>query len=229
MKKLIIFGVEDFAQIAHEYFTEDSGYEVVAFTVDRDYITEPEFMGLPVIPFEDLAEFYSPKDHEIHVAIVYGKLNDIREAKCAAAKAEGYKLASYVSPGAFVSPSAEIGEHCFIFEGNVIQTGVKIGSNCILWSGNHIGHHSTIGNNVFISSHVVVSGWCAIGDNCFLGVNSTLANNVKIGNRCWVNPSAVIKGSIADSTLVQSVFSEHVPLNEEALFKALERATRKRQ
>ena len=34
MSKLVIFGAGEFAHIAHEYFSHDSDYEVVAFVVD---------------------------------------------------------------------------------------------------------------------------------------------------------------------------------------------------
>ncbi|NRW38220.1 hypothetical protein [Clostridium beijerinckii] len=34
-KKLIIIGDSAFAQIAYEYFTYDSDYEVVAFSVEK--------------------------------------------------------------------------------------------------------------------------------------------------------------------------------------------------
>ena len=77
--------------------------------------------------------------------------------------------ASYVSPRAFVWRNVKLGEHCFIFENNVLQPFVNIGDNVVLWSGNHIGHHSKIGDHCFVSSHVVVSGFCDIGANCFLG------------------------------------------------------------
>ena len=53
MKRLVIFGSQAFAQIAHYYFENDSEYTVAAFTVDRDYLKESTFQGLPVIPFED--------------------------------------------------------------------------------------------------------------------------------------------------------------------------------
>jgi UDP-3-O-[3-hydroxymyristoyl] glucosamine N-acyltransferase len=86
----------------------------------------------------------------------------------------------------------EMGEHCFIFEANVVQPFVKIGRNVVLWSGNHIGHHSTIGDNCFVSSHVVVSGSVNVGRNCFLGVNSTFANNLEIGDDVWVGPHVVV-------------------------------------
>ena len=39
-KKLVIFGIANFAEIAHYYFSNDSEYEVVAFTVDTAYVKE---------------------------------------------------------------------------------------------------------------------------------------------------------------------------------------------
>ena len=38
--KLVIVGAGPFAEIADEYFTYDSPYDVVAFTAERDYITK---------------------------------------------------------------------------------------------------------------------------------------------------------------------------------------------
>jgi hypothetical protein len=35
--KLVIFGDQDFAQLAYEYFTYDSPYEVVGFVVDQAF------------------------------------------------------------------------------------------------------------------------------------------------------------------------------------------------
>ena len=39
-KPLVIFGSGDIAQLAHYYFSRDSNYEVVAFTVNANYIKE---------------------------------------------------------------------------------------------------------------------------------------------------------------------------------------------
>jgi UDP-3-O-[3-hydroxymyristoyl] glucosamine N-acyltransferase len=120
------------------------------------------------------------------------------------AKALGYRLASYVSSRAFVSKSATIGEHCFVFENNVIQPFVKVENNVVLWSGNHVGHHSTIRANCFISSHVVVSGYCEIGQNSFLGVNATVTNNVRIGRDCWIGPGVVIANHTRDGEMFRA-------------------------
>lgn len=226
-KKLILFGLGDLAAIAHEYFTNDSEYEIAAFTVDREYIKQKEFCGFPVIPFDEINDRYSPDTHDIHVCIVYDNLNRTRAAKCAHAKAKGYKLASYISSCAFVSPSAEIGEHAFIFEDNTIQTFAEIGNNAILWSGNHIGHHSIIGDDVFISSHVVISGHCRVGGNSFVGVNSTLANNTVLGKESWVMHGAILSGEIPDNSFIKTAPSVVNLLNEASLSRALKRASEK--
>jgi UDP-3-O-[3-hydroxymyristoyl] glucosamine N-acyltransferase len=88
-----------------------------------------------------------------------------------------------------------IGEHCFIFEHNVVQPFVAVGNNVVMWSGNHIGHHSVIGDNCFISSHVVLSGYVDVGQNSFLGVNCAVANNTKIAEDCWIGPGVTITGN----------------------------------
>jgi sugar O-acyltransferase (sialic acid O-acetyltransferase NeuD family) len=189
---LVIFGSGDIAQLAHYYFFTDSNYEVVAFTVDAAYLTETEFCGLPVVPFEDLANLYSPDTHEIFVALSYSRLNQLRKEKYLAAKALGYRIASYVSSRATVLNEGRIGDNCLILEDNTIQPFVTIGNNVTLWSGNHIGHHSTIHDHCFIASHVVVSGGVEIDESCFIGVNATLRDHIKVGEKCVIGAGALL-------------------------------------
>lgn len=192
MKPLLIFGAGDIAELAHYYFTTDAGREVAAFTVDREYLSQQEFHGLPVVAFEEIAERFPPESHEMFVALSYTKLNQLRREKVDAARALGYRLASYVSSRCTYLAPLPPGENSFILEDNTIQPFVSIGENVTLWSGNHIGHHSSIGNDVFIASHVVVSGGVRIGDGCFIGVNATLRDHIAIGPRCVIGAGAVM-------------------------------------
>lgn len=191
-KRLVIFGAGDIAQLAHYYFTHDSDVSVAAFAVDKAYITDTQFCGLPVEPFEEVATHYPPATHDMFVALSYSKLNSLRKEKYLAAKALGYASASYISSKASVLNDGRIGENCFILEDNTIQPFVTIGNNVTLWSGNHIGHHSVIGNHSFISSHVVVSGGVTIGEQCFIGVNATLRDHIKVGDRCVIGAGALL-------------------------------------
>lgn len=173
-RKLIIIGDSSFAEIAYEYFTYDSDYEVVAFSVEKAFLKQEKLMELPIVPYEDIAKIYPAHSHSVYVAIPYSELNQLRTRLVNNAKSLGYSLASYISSQAFVWRNVNIGEHCFIFEHNTIQPFVEIGDNVVLWSGNHIGHHSIIEKNCFISSHVVISGHCLIKQNSFLGVRKSV-------------------------------------------------------
>lgn len=202
-RDLVLIGDGLFADIAYEYFTHDSDYRVVGFSVDRTYLRESSKFGLPVVPFEEITEHFPPEQHAFHAAITYGQLNRVRERFYRQAKALGYQPASYISSRAFVWRNVQIGEHCFVFEDNTVQPFVRLGDNVVLWSGNHIGHHSTIGSHVFIASHAVISGCCEIGDHEFIGVNATVANNVQIGADCVLGASAVVGKSLKANHIVR--------------------------
>ena len=197
-KKLIIVGDSAFAEIAYEYFTHDSEYEIVAFAVEEQYLKRDSLFGVPVVAFETLQDRFAPAEHSFFAANVYTQKNQLRTRLYLAAKEKGFTPASYISPHAFIWRNCKIGEHCFIFENNVVQPFVTIGDNVVLWSGNHIGHHSTIMDHCFVSSHVVVSGFCRVGRNCFMGVNATVANNINIGNDCIVGAGALILSDVED-------------------------------
>jgi sugar O-acyltransferase (sialic acid O-acetyltransferase NeuD family) len=193
-EEIIIVGDGEFAEIAYEYFTHDSQYEVVAFSVEKDYLKKNVLFDLPVVPFEELEDLYSTETYKVFVAVTYTQLNRVRTRLYNEAKRKGFSAVSYVSSNAFVWNNVEIGENCFIFENNVLQYRVKIGNNVVLWSGNHIGHGTRIYDNCFFSSHATVSGECIVGENCFIGVNSTFSDHLKIAKDCIIGAAAnVIK------------------------------------
>ena len=191
MSKIIIFGTQDFAQLAHFYLACEGQHEVVAFTVHQEFIKEASFLSLPVVPFESLESSYPPKDFKIFAPMSPAKMNSVRQIIYEQIKAKGYSCISYISPKA-VYYGTPIGENCFIFESNVIQPFTTIGNNVIMWSGNHLGHHSNIADHCFIASHVVISGHVNIADNCFIGVNATLNNNINIAKNTFIGSGALV-------------------------------------
>jgi sugar O-acyltransferase (sialic acid O-acetyltransferase NeuD family) len=207
-QKLVLLGDSAFAEVAHQYFTYDSPYEVVGFSVESKYLKRDTMAGLPVVPFEQLEEKFSPRECAFFAAVVYTDGNRLRQRLYEEAKAKGFAPASYISSQAFVWRNCEIGEHCFIFENNVVQPFVTLGSNVVLWSGNHIGHHSRIGAHCFVASHAVISGFCDIGASCFLGVNATVANNLRIGDNCVIGAGALVLADVDEGRTVVGMWSK---------------------
>jgi sugar O-acyltransferase (sialic acid O-acetyltransferase NeuD family) len=218
-RKLVIIGNSGFAEVAYECFTCDSRYEVVAFLVDKPYLSNSLLLGVPVFDRCELLNKFPPSSHDVYVAITYGCQNRTRTKIVNEVKSHGYTLASYVSSRANIWRNVKIGQHCFILEENNIQPFVQIGSNVILWSGNHIGHHSSIEDNCFISSHVVISGYAKIGKNSFLGVNSTISNNVTLGEDNWVGPGVVIGKSTSTGKIFPALEANPSKVSTYRFFK----------
>ena len=201
MREVVIFGNGQIAEVIHYYLTREGGRRVAAFTVDRNFISAEQHVGLPVVPFEDVETVFPPDLHDMFVGIGYRHTTKLREAKFKEAAAKGYTLASHVSPRAVVWPDFRINPNTFIMENNVIQPFTTIGSNVMLWSGNHIGHHSRIDDHCFLASHIVVSGGVHIGERTFIGVNVTISNNIRIGARNVIGAGALIVADTPDDAV----------------------------
>lgn len=192
MNNIVIFGTSYFARVAYIYLTRDSQYNVVGFTINREYLSHNKFMELDVVEFEDIENIYPPDKYSMFVAIGYKRVNKARAEIYYQCKDKGYQLISYINSKAYLWGEVEIGDNCFIFENNVIQPFVKIGNDVIIWSGNHIGHDSKIGDHCFIASHAVISGNTTIGPYCFIGVNATFRDGIVVAPECVIGAGAVI-------------------------------------
>ena len=191
-ERVVIVGTGEQAEIAFEYFTNDSPHEVVAFSADPQIAKSHTFQGLPDVPLDHLAEAWPPSEYHAFVAVSSTQLNRLRRRLYDAVKAAGYDCVSYVSRRAFVWHNVEIGENSFIFENNVLQHKVRVGDNVILWSGNHVGHRTVIEDNCFVASHVVISGFCRVGRWSYLGVNSSIRDGLSLAEDCVIGAGAVV-------------------------------------
>ena len=192
MAKIVVLGVGEIADLAHYYFTNDTEHEVVAFTLDKGYIQDSTFKGLPIVDFEDVEKTYPPEDYQMFVAIGYKRVNKAREEKYSQAKGKGYSLESYISSRANVFDNVTIGDNCFVLEDNTLQPFCRVGNNVVAWSGNHIGHHSRIEDHCFITSHVVISGGVVVEPYCFLGVNATIRDHITIARENVIGAGCLI-------------------------------------
>lgn len=203
MAKVIIFGMQDLAQLAHYYLRYDTRvgwenlHEVVAFSVHEKYLNtlsfseKLEFEGKPLVPFEKVEKIYPPEEYKFFAPMTGAQMNKQRESVYQQIKQKGYSFISYISSKA-TKFNTKIGENCFILENNTLQPFTTIGNNVVMWSGNHIGHHSVIGDHVFFASHTVLSGHCNVGSYSWFGVNSTIRDGLTIAEGSLIAMGACI-------------------------------------
>ena len=197
---LVILGSGELAQLAHFYFTQDAGRQVLAFAVDRDRMDVNRLRGLPVVACEDLPRLYPPEQVQVFVAIGYSQLNRVRAKRCEALRQGGYGLATYVSSRASVWPDLLIGGNCMVMEGNCLQPFVTLGEGVIMFASSVISHHVEIGDHCFIGSEATLCGGVKVGARSFIGANATVREHLRVGRDCLIGAGALILKDTADGS-----------------------------
>lgn len=201
MKKLVIFGSDQMAEVAAHYFKTEGRYQVSAFSVDGAYIKSNELFGKPVIAFEDLEKHYSPDDADVFIAIGYRKMNRIREAKFNEAKKRGYYLPSYICPSLTTKGEnldqtlPTFGENCFVLGGNHFAPFTSVGDGATLWFSNLIGHHVQIGKHCYLSGQVTIAGGTILENRCFAGMHASISDGLVIGEGTLIGAHTFVSKS----------------------------------
>ena len=218
-KEIIIFGIGKIADVIQFYMREESNLPVRAFTVDQQYITAPDFNGLPVVAFESIQETYPPARFSIFIAIGYHDLNAVREQKMKEAEEKGYEIISYIHPDSSAPKDLVHGKNCFIMNNVCIHPRVKLGDDVFVWSGAIIGHHSKIGNHNWLTSATNISGNVTIGNNCFFAINSTVGHSVNIGNEVFAGANTLIIKNVENGKVIIKESDKPIKLNSKQFLK----------
>lgn len=191
MEKVIIAGTTNFSTMMKSILEKDNEAEVIAFTVNKEYIHESCLQGIPVVAFEELDNLYNKEDYSILLAIGYSKMNDNRKHFFNACKEKGYSLYTYISKRAIVY-SDEIGEGAMILPGSFVGPEVKIGKGTILHLHAYASHNITIGDFCYFAGGSMFGGDVTIGNNCFTGLNSSLKNGITLADRTFVSANSFV-------------------------------------
>lgn len=200
-RDVVLFGAGQVAEVISAYLDRFSDLNIVAYTVDRDFLPDGDFLGKPVIAWDEMPKHYPPEHVRLMGPLTYQRLNAVRKDRYLQAKALGYEHASFIHPHSDVMTD-QIGDHCIILEQNVIQPYARIGDNVIVWSKNQIGHHSSIGDHCFVAPMVALAGSCVIGRECYIGGQVGITHGRTIGDRCAMLNAAVVKDDLPDDTVI---------------------------
>jgi sugar O-acyltransferase (sialic acid O-acetyltransferase NeuD family) len=129
-------------------------------------------LGYPILGGdEDLGRLRSSYEYAlIAVGQIKSPLVRIRLYECI--KSLGFKLPTIVSPRAYVSRHATLGEGTIIMHDALINSQAVIGNNCIINTKALIEHDAVVEDNCHISTAAVVNGGAIIRKGTFVGSNA---------------------------------------------------------
>lgn len=215
MAKVVLFGNTDYTQVVWWYLENDSEHEVVAFTVNKEYLEEDELCGLPVVPYENVLSLYPPDEYKMFIAVGYAKRNKIRAELYHTARASGYELISYVHSSAINQCDLPIGDNCFIAENVVIVPFASFGNNVVIWTSSTLAHHSRVDDHSFVSHHVAISGHAKVSAYCFVGANSTVRDGITLAKSSLIGAGAnILEDTVENGVYKGQQTSQNVYLSD---------------
>lgn len=191
----LIVGNGDYARMLARYLKNTKGIEPVGFTVESSVISDKIIYDKPVIPAEEMKDFFKASDCRLFMGIGYRNMNQIKQREFVRYKELGYYFENYIHPTVIMDQQTLIGEGNNIFEGVIIQEGVKIGDANLIYGGALIAHENSIGDFNSFSVKSCVAGCSKIGNNCFIGANATVRDHIMISDYTLVGAGAYVDKS----------------------------------
>jgi len=172
---------------------EQEGRCAIAGVVDRcGTNAEPSVLGYPMLGTDDdLAELRSRCDHAL---ITVGQIGSaaLRAGLFARLRELDFTLPVVVSPLAYCSPHAHVGDGTILMHRAVVNAGAHIGVNCIINTASLVEHDAQVGDHTHISTMGVLNGKARVGSRSFVGSNATVVHEVALPDDSFVRAGQLV-------------------------------------
>jgi len=192
MKKIVLLGAGGHCKSCIDVILASKQFEIVAI------LGKNSELNRPILNFKvngndgDIAK-YLVKDCSFLITVgqiksnatrlkLYNKLIDLKAS-----------FATVISPLAYVSDFAQIGQGSIVMHHAIINADAKIGQNCIINSKALIEHDASISDHCHISTAAVVNGEVKVGQNSFVGSHATTKQGIEIPQSSFIKAGALVK------------------------------------
>lgn len=188
---VIIFGNTEYSYMLAKYIEETNISKVIAFTVDKEFISNSYLHEFSVIPFENIEDSFSLDDVEFIIGVGYKSMNSVRESIYKRIKSKNYRIGNFVHPNAVVEAN-QIGEGNVILSGAYIGKNTVIGNGNIFWNNCNISHDAVIGDFNYFAPSTTFGGFVTVSNRCFFGLGSIVKNGLSVLDSTLVGAGAYL-------------------------------------
>ena len=201
MDKILLIGAGGHARSCIDVLEEENQFEIAGLIEKGESISN-ESLGYPVIGTDDDLKVLRQQYKNALITVGQIKLPKIRIKLYQLLKELDFTLPVIVSPHAYVSKHAQIGEGSIIMHGVIINANAKIGNNCIINNRALIEHDAIIGNHSHIATGAIVNGGVSVGSESFIGSGVVTKQYISIGNNCSVGAGVTLKSDVKSCQVI---------------------------
>jgi UDP-perosamine 4-acetyltransferase len=206
MKRVVVIGAgghaREVAEIMRHQSQTQNGLTVLGFIVEDLGLIKGETYGTPVLG--DWSWFAEADHRDLAVICAVGA-PEARKRIVERAVSSGLSFVNAISPLAYLSPDAKIGQGVMIFPNAVISSHSFIGDHAIINTGATISHDTRVNCYGTIGPGVHVAGNVSLGKGCYLGVGSSVIHRVSVGDWSVIGAGAVVTRNVPDNVTAVGV------------------------
>jgi sugar O-acyltransferase (sialic acid O-acetyltransferase NeuD family) len=190
--KLILLGGGGHCVSCIDVIEQGNKFEIAGI-VDND-IAGGMLLGYPVLGSDaDLEVLRSSYDYAL-VTVGQIKSPSIRIRLFEYARSLGYTLPTVISPRAYVSRHASMGDGTIIMHNALINARAAIGRNCIINSKSLVEHDAVIEDNCHISTGAIINGGAIVRQGTFVGSNAVTREAVETNENDFIKAGSLFIG-----------------------------------
>lgn len=164
---------------------EQEGAYTIAGILDKAELVGTQVLNCPIIGTdEEIIKL--AKNHYFLITMGQIKSPATRLAIYGKLKKAGAKIATIISPRAYLSVHARIGEGSIIMHGATVNAGATIGNNCIINSHALIEHDAVIHDHCHIATGAIINGGVDVKEQTFIGSRVMTKEYITIGAKSFV-------------------------------------------
>jgi sugar O-acyltransferase (sialic acid O-acetyltransferase NeuD family) len=206
MKRVVIIGAgghaREVAEVLRDQAQRNSDISLLGFVVDDPGTHSPMVKDLPVLG--DWSWFGGADRAEIAIVCAVGQ-PQIRRRMVERAISLGLSFFNAISPQAYVSPDAKVGEGIMMAANSVASTDSDIGDHVIINVGATISHDTQVGRYCTINPGAHIAGNVLVGEGCYLGLGCNVIQGIKIGAWTTIGAGAAVTRDMPGSVTAVGV------------------------
>ena len=180
MKKILLIGGGGHCKAVIDVIEQEGKY-CIAGIIDKRELLGKKVLGYEVIGCDDDLEKLRRNISFAIITIGHVKSNTSRIKLYEHLKSLDFELPTIISPLAYVSKHASVGEGSIVMHHALINADSKVGTNCIINSKALCEHDSIVQDNCHISTGAILNGGATVKENSFVGSLATVVQYATVG------------------------------------------------
>jgi len=185
--KLVLVGGGGHCESCIDVIEQENKFQIIGIIDTK----KGSVLGYPILGNDSIIN--NDFEHDVSFFITVGQIKSPELRMKIANSLKNKNLASIISPHAYVSKHAKIGEGTIVMHKAVVNANAVIGNHCIINTMANVEHGVIIEDFCHVSTGAMVNGQSKIERESFIGSNATIAQNIVVPKNSVISAGCFVK------------------------------------